>query len=51
MKLSPREIDWNSIKIINRVLGKLLRKISEVFSIQKRKPVLSRDSRVEKSTV
>ena len=47
----PHEIDWKSVKVIDRAKGRLERKISQAFSIQKRKPAMNRDRGVEKSTV
>ena len=47
----PLEIDWKSVKVIDRAKGRLERKSREAFSIQKRKPAMNRDGGVEKSPV
>ena len=45
------EIDWQSMKAIDRARWKRERKIREPFHIQKRKPQLDRDGGVERSGI
>ena len=47
----PHEIDWQSIKAVDRARWKRERKIKEAFHIQKRKPQLNRDGGVERSAI
>ena len=47
----PHEIDWQGMKAIDHARWKRERKIREAFHIERRKPQLNRDGRVERSTI
>ena len=47
----PHEIDWNSLKVIDRATKKRERKIREAFHIHKRNPGMNRDIGTERSAV
>ena len=46
----PHEIDWNNIKIIDRVVRRTERKIRESYAISMKKPVMNRNEGYERST-
>ena len=50
-RFEPREIDWQSLKVIDRASWKRERKIREALHIGMRKPGRNRDIGVEKSTI
>ena len=45
----PREIDWGSVRIIDRAQGRTERKIRESVAIQRNKPLMNRDDGFERS--
>ena len=49
--LEPHEIDWQSLKVIDRASWKTERKIREAFHIGMRKPGINRDIGVERSAI
>ena len=49
--LEPHEIDWQSLKVIDRASWKRERKIREAFHIGMRKPGMNRDIGVERSAI
>ena len=49
--LEPHEIDWQSLKVIDRASWKRERKIREALHIGMRKPGMNRDIGVERSAI
>ena len=45
----PHEVDWSSLQVLDRAERKMEHKIREAFHIYKRKPVMNRDTGVERS--
>ena len=45
----PHEIDWGSVRIINRAQGRTKRKIRESVAIHCNKPLMNRDDGIERS--
>ena len=45
----PHEVDWSSLQVIDRAGRKMERKIREAFHIYQWKPVMNRDTGVERS--
>ena len=45
----PHEVVWSSLKVLDRPGRKMERKIREAFHIYQRKPVMNRDTGVERS--
>ena len=45
----PHEVDWSSLQFLDRAGRKMERKIREAFHIYQRKPVMNRDTGVERS--
>ena len=45
----PHEVDWSSLQVLDRAGRKMERKIREAFHIYKPKPVMNRDTGVERS--
>ena len=45
----PHEVDWSSLQVLDRARRKMERKIREAFHIYRRKPVMNRDTGVERS--
>ena len=45
----PHEIDWGSVRIIDRAQGRTERKIRESVAIQRNKPLMNRDDGIERS--
>ena len=45
----PHEVDWSSLQVLDRAGKKMERKIQEAFHVYQRKPVMNRDTGVERS--
>ena len=45
----PHEVDWSSLQVLDRAGRKMECKIREAFHIYKRKPVMNRDTGVDRS--
>ena len=50
-RFEPHEIDWQSLKVIDRASWKRERKIREALHIGMRKPGMNRDIGVERSAI
>ena len=48
---SPHEMDWSSLRVIDRACQQRERKVREAFHIYQRKPQINRDTGIERSAV
>ena len=48
---SPHEMDWSSLRVIDRACQQRERKVREAFHIDQRKPQINRDTGIERSAV
>ena len=47
---APHEVDWNSLKVVDKSKNRAERKVREAFHIFQRQPQMNGDEGVERST-